>query len=357
MTIHQSKAVSGAIALFLLTGAAIAEPVAIRSGLNQGQGWMFARDGRCWVATADHVINEAAGALVSGPAGRNAQSVQITSDGNLDLALLEVQGELAATCPDSSLGDQSSRASIESALRRGSRVLLLRRESGDFGGGVSPVPMDVVGLEDRRPFFTASPAQHERDPLVQSDSGAPIVLQRGGVGEAGLPLGIAFELETFDGSTFVRSLFMDQVRELYENTRAQSLAITGTTQSVSGELIAFNGETQDTACGPLNIMRSDTACGWRVAKAGPAPISISIQLQQPAPDAAQITVRFARGRAASGFAVATRASAGSAWSPEIYCSNSSRAEFATCQVSIRTIDAVKLALEGDEIEILSLLVE
>lgn len=357
MASHQTIIASGVIAVFLFTGIAVAEPVAIRSGLNQGQGWMFARDGRCWVATADHVINEAAGALVSGPAGRNAQSVQITSDENLDLALLEIQGELAATCPDSSLGDQSSRASIETALRRGSRVLLLRRESGDFGGGVSPVPMDVVGLEDRRPFFTASPAQQGRDPLVQSDSGAPIVLQRGGVGEAGLPLGIAFELETFDGSTFVRSFFMDQVRELYENARAQSLAVAGTAQSVSGALIAFNGETQDTACGPLNILRSDTACGWRVAKAGPAPISISIHLQQSVPDASQITVRFERGHSASGFAVATRASTGSAWSPEIYCSNASGAEFATCRVSTRTIDAVRLAFEGDALEVLSLAVD
>lgn len=312
---------------------------------------------RCWVATADHVINESAGALVYGAGGRSAQSVDISSHDNLDLALLEIQGELATICPDSSLGDQSSRASIETALRRGSRVLLLRQQSGNFGGGISPIPMDVVGIEDRRPLFTASPAQYERDPLVQSDSGAPIILQRGGVGEAGLPLGIAFELEAFDGSTFVRSFFMDQVRELYENTRAQRLVAAGNGQSDAGALISFNGVTQDTACGPLNILRSDTDCGWRAAKAGPAPISISIQLQQPEPESGRITVRFARGRSAGGVAVATRASASSAWSPEIYCSNASRAEFATCQVSVRTVDAVRLAFEGDELELLSISVD
>lgn len=87
-----------------MVGPALAETVMLSRGDNDfGLGWLFLdRSGKCMVATPRHVIESETGAILAPDLldsfGRqHATSNLVVAEDDLDLAFVEVQGELPRT--------------------------------------------------------------------------------------------------------------------------------------------------------------------------------------------------------------------------------------------------------------------
>ena len=88
------------VACFIVSAtSALTEPVLVKSGFSEGQGWAFKKNSSCWVATAGHVVNPQAGAIAIGPSGAQGEAVTFKHDDTLDLSFFEAVSYTHLTLP------------------------------------------------------------------------------------------------------------------------------------------------------------------------------------------------------------------------------------------------------------------
>lgn len=336
--------------LGLPCSTALAEPVHIQTGQSHGQGWVFAAHDACWVATAKHVVTGMGDVIITGPDSRQAQARASFLHPELDLAILEIEGALAQPCPASEFGDAGVQSALNDAFYEASDLSLLRREFLGQASGLTPIPVEIVGLLDGTPFVSVSPKQIERDSVLASDSGSAIVLQGAGLRSGRRPVAITSTIE-FDSSglAIVMAVRMDEVRGFYEQIRAQTAL---RPSALAMTLLGFEALTPDLACGPLNSLEPHTECGWIAEKRGLEPIELSVRTTT-IENASLVQLSFASERSPRGVSISTRPSPDASWSAEVYCSNLSQASMIECGISQRDLTDLRLRFEGEAVELLS----
>lgn len=256
----------------------LAEPALVRAGVSEGQGWVFQDAGRCWVATPSHVLGDSSNAIIIGPDGKQGQSTLIYRHPTQDLAILNVQGSLAKSCPYSSKGDRDTSHVLKRLQSQGKTINFERRVGVDDGGafGLDIIPVEVIAISDADKIFTIRTLRDD-DAVIQSDSGSPVRMRGSGVGEAGLPLGLVIADEGAIEDGYISVLRMDVVRDFYDATitnittsnpftlkKSQPIGSSDISFTIEG----FTGETLDPSCGPLNLVKKSSDCGWRVSRKG-----------------------------------------------------------------------------------------
>lgn len=273
-----------------LSPHAVAEPVRVESASGQGQGWVFSQSGACFVLTAAHVARP--GALVRSAFGVEGQAVEMwrhpqasdTPGEGVDIALLRVEGALAARCPASSLGYDNVGPTLERI--RVQRQPIALDQAAEGGRGVQTYPVSLLGVDADGMTFTVREATG-----VQGDSGSVVRFQGSALGEAGLPIGIV-STEIADGAGVYRVMRFDAARKFARDTIQRSRAVPGAVAAPGGaasrlrtRLAAWRGDTRDPNCGPMNAVSANPACGWRAApQIGWTSVDLDFVLE-PAPGA------------------------------------------------------------------------
>jgi hypothetical protein len=337
---------------FVLTALAYvpasAETVFVKSGRNEGQGWMFLHATGCWVATASHVVIDGAGTLVVGPNGAQAQADRIVRHSSVDVAVLHVAGTSAHGCTSSTLGDRDEGALLD-RLRHQDGSMEFERRSGEPGRtvgvsyGVESIPMQILGISDRDPTFTMRPIQAVKDRIGRSDSGGPIRFRGSGLGEAGLPLGLIISVDN-GITTAVR---MDAIRG-FVDAFASSGAPNSSEVPAAYSIAAFTGGTPDTACGPLNVMNRAAPCGWNARRDGSRRIALTLDLGTDARTISAVIIRFDAGATPNGFEIATSSdvAADGDWIGLRYCPVRPASHEVTCTLGQRTARGVRIIFDG-----------
>lgn len=341
-----------AIVTMAWEASSCAEPVMVRSGFDEGQGWIFARHDSCWLATAKHVVENGRGqGEVLGPDRRRAVLVSVHDHATEDLSVATLQGDLAEACPSSGAGDADARSAISAGLARNTPIILYRRTQA----GLEPLAASVLGLEEDAPLFVIAP-DTDRDAFVASDSGMTILLQGTGVGESLLPIGILLALDEATGS-FGTALFFSEARTLVDEIYASGLSSV-TPLQVGYRVLGFEGRSDDTACGPINLTRLDTSCGWRARRveSGP-PLEVRLSMIVPAMNVRTFEGVLGKGTDVRGVAFATKSDADADWSADRYCSIAKGATGFRCEVAPRSVAAVRVRFAGEAVELLSLSIE
>ena len=334
---------------------AYADTAYVRSGQEEGQGWIFAHRTGCWVATAGHVVKDPrAGVIVIGPGGASAQGDLIVRDPDHDLALIRLAGTLARTCPAAPVGDRDVLPMLDRVQHEGSAIIFERREGKpgktNVSYGVEFVAMQLLAVSDRSPTFTVRAERRAGDDVAATDSGGPIRFRGTGIGEAGLPLGIVLAVER-DKS--VIALRMDVVRAFFDDTviREPKPALRDAPFTVAG----FSGTTPETACGPLNLLAAAASCGWRAVRTSPAnPISITLDVGEIAESVTGVELQFSVGGTPKGVAVATSSRLDTNWQGERYCPVATGSHRVTCIVGDRVVRAVKIVIDGRAVQIIGI---
>jgi hypothetical protein len=346
-----------ALAFAPLTPAG-AETVYIRSGQHEGQGWVFLHPTGCWMATAGHVVGETrAGVIVIGASGASAQGDLVVRDPRHDLAIVRLAGALARACPASPLGDRDVMPMLDRVQHEGAPILFERRNAKagatSVSYGVEFVGMQVLGISEASSTFTLRPERRSGDAIAASDSGGPIRFRGSGLGEAGLPLGIVTEIARDRNGTVVVALRMDVVRAFFDGTVAQTPKPPERNAPIS--IAAFSGETPDTACGPLNLLSTSAACGWRARRTSAAkPIALTLDVGEVPGAITAVELRFSNHATPQGIAVATSAGLDRDWQGERYCTIPAGRHEVICAVGARTARGVKIVVDGGSVEIIGL---
>ncbi len=336
-----------------------AEPALIRAGVSEGQGWVFQDNGKCWVATAGHVIGDSKNAIIIGPDGKQGQSTTIHKHPTYDLAILSLQGTLANNCPYSSKGDRDTSYVLKRVQAQGKTINFERRIGIDDGGafGLDIIPVEVIAISDSDKIFTIRTLRSD-DSVIQSDSGSPVRMRGSGIGEAGLPLGLVIADDGAIEDGYISVLRMDVVRDYYETLKTKKSnphkkQITNS-EGVKFTIEGFAGETLDSACGPLNLVGHNKPCGWKVTRKGYG--------ERPS-----LTLGLSRIQSLSGiefgfgditnltlFSVQTRIG-DTKWSVARPCNIRSQM-YVSCSLGARKADQMKIVFEGRQFEILSLII-
>ncbi|MEA2666795.1 MAG: hypothetical protein QOI11_3739 [Candidatus Eremiobacteraeota bacterium] len=340
-----------------LASAAHAETVYLRSGQREGQGWIFAHATGCWVATAGHVVPEdRAGVIVIGAGGARGQGERIVRDPAHDLALIRIAGTLASACPASPLGDRDVRPMLDRVRHEGAPVAFERRAAQpgttNVSYGVEDVPLQLLGISETAPTFTLRPERARGDEVYATDSGGPIRFRGSGIGEAGLPLGIVIQTERErSGAVDVVALRMDAVRAFFESAAAGTAR--EPERAAPFGIARFEGETRDTACGPLNLLAAAQPCGWRASRSA-QPIELVLDLGPAAQTIGGAALRFAAGAVPKGVVVATsfELGGGTQWLGERYCALRPAAREVTCALGLRTVRGIRIVMDGRTVELL-----
>ncbi len=332
----------------------IAEPALIRAGVSEGQGWVFEDDGKCWVATASHVIGDSKNAIIIGPDGKQGQSTAIYKHPTQDLAIINVQGTLANSCPYSSKGDRDTSHVLKRVQAQSKTINFERRVGIDDGGafGLDIIPVEVIAISDSDRVFTIRTLRSD-DSVIQSDSGSPVRMRGSGVGEAGLPLGLVIADDSAIEDGYISVLRMDVVRDYYETlktTSSYSNKVKFTNPaSIKFTIEGFTGETQDSECGPLNLIKNNTKCGWKVTRTGYAERpSLTLGLSD-SQSLSAIEFVFGDITNITLFSVQTRIS-NAKWSVARPCNvlNQTKVQ---CSLGARKADQLKIVFEGRQFEI------
>lgn len=334
-----------------------AEPALIRAGVSEGQGWVFQDNGKCWVATAGHVIGDSKNAIIIGPEGKQGQSTTIHKHPIYDLAILSLQGTLANTCPYSSKGDRDTTHVLKRVQAQGKTINFERRIGIDDGGafGLDIIPVEVIAISDSEKIFTIR-TLHSDDSVIQSDSGSPVRMRGSGIGEAGLPLGLVIADDGAIEDGYISVLRMDVVRNYYETLNSRKInplkKQTITSEATKFTIDGFSGETLDSACGPLNLVGNKKVCGWKVTRKGYGERpSLTLGLSG-VQSLSGIEFSFADITNLSLFSVQTRIGE-STWSVARPCSLRGQMNV-SCSLGARKADQIKIVFEGRQFEILSL---
>jgi len=334
-----------------------AEPVLIRAGVSEGQGWVFQDNGKCWVATAGHVIGDSKNAIIVGPDGKQGQSNAIHKHPTHDLAILSLRGTLANNCPYSPKGDRDTSHVLKRVQAQGKTINFERRIGIDDGGafGLDIIPVEVIAISDSDKIFTIRTFRSD-DSVIQSDSGSPVRMRGSGIGEAGLPLGLVIADDGAIEDGYISVLRMDVVRDYYETLNAKKLHSAQKRNINSGgikfTIEGFTGETLDSSCGPLNLVEIAKVCGWKVSRKGYGERpSLTVGLSG-IQSLSGIEFNFSDITNLSLFSVQTRIS-GDAWSVARPCSLRGQMNV-PCSLGARKADQIKIVFEGRQFEILSL---
>lgn len=342
-----------ALALILVAASkANADPALVRSGVVEGQGWVFRSSSGCWLATAGHVVQDS-GVIVIGAGGLQAEGIETVRRADIDIALVRLAGALAKECPASSLGDRDSRPLLARVLHEGREVSMERRMAAQVGAsGTDFIQVQIVAVSETDPSFTVRPIRSGEDSIVQSDSGSPIRMTGNGVGEGGLPLGLIVEDL---GHGYARAIRMDAIRAVAESLSPARLEAKGAAADRHVEIIEFSGETFDTACGPLVLSRPAGDCGWRVRKTGRDAVQLVIRPPAPGATISGVTIRFAPGLPPRGVAIATRNTSANTepWSGDRYCRVIDPAVL-TCELGARAPSLLRFVFEGETFEVTSI---
>jgi len=333
-----------------------AEPVLIRTGISEGQGWVFSDGGKCWVATAGHVLGNSQNAIIIGPDGKQGQSTKIYRHPKHDLAIMTLQGSLANACPFSSKGDRDTSHILKRLQSQGKTIAFERRIGIDDGGafGLDIIPIEVIALSDSDRIFTVRTIRRE-DTVIQSDSGSPVRMRGSGLGEAGLPLGLVIADDGAISDGYITVLRMDVVREYYDQIKNKrsvaSHARSVTSKSSSFTIEGFTGETIDPKCGPLNLTKSGLGCGWKASRKlyGERP-SLTLGLGS-IKSISGIELVFKDKSDLSLFSVQTGATK-SKWSISRPCTVRNSAVI-LCSLGVRKADRIRIIFEGKKFELAS----
>ncbi len=199
-----------AMAAASIAWPASADPVWVSSGREDGQGWISSFGDRCLVITTAHgIIGEHA--EVVGPQGRRGTAVSVIRHPTLDLAVLDIQGELKAACPQSSLGF-SDAGPVLAAARSGSRRLAV--ELTGEAGGTTVLLVMIDSIDVTAPAFMIRTVDEDVSFAGAGDSGAVVVEYGEATGLRHQPLGLVVEQITIGAgeSRFARAIRFDEVR-------------------------------------------------------------------------------------------------------------------------------------------------
>ncbi len=339
---------------------ACAETVYVRSGQREGQGWVFVHATGCWVATAGHVVPEdRAGVIVIGAGGARGQGDRIVRDPQHDLALIHLAGTLARACPPSPLSDRDVQPLLDRVRHEGAPVAFERRNAQpgttNVSYGVEDLPMQLLGVSETAPTFTLRAERARGDDVYATDSGGPIRYRGTGLGEAGLPLGIVIQTESQkSGAVAVVALRMDAVRSFFES--ATTGAPSEPERTAPFAIASFDGDTRDTACGPLNLLATAPACGWRAQRSSPShPIEIVLDIGETQQTIGGVVLRFALGAAPKGVVVSTSFEPDHAeWAGERYCAIPMNVREVTCSLGLRAVRAIRIVMDGRSVDVLAI---
>jgi hypothetical protein len=335
-------------AIFLFNGlaqvsTAAAETVFVRSGQNEGQGWVFRHSSGCWGATPGHVIADgpSASAILVGPQGLQAQVDRIFRHPKLDLAILRLTGTLANRCPGSSLGDRNEDAILRRVNLEGA-VIKLERRSGKPGSaegvsyGVEFVEVTLASVSEVEPTFAVKSLDKNKNQIVQMDSGSPLRFTGTGIGEAGLPLGLVLSTDETQDGIVAFALRMDAVRAFFETMVLQEVATSSLDLPPSTApfgLAGFSGDTPDTACGPTSLLAPAPRCGWRAdRKSLSKPVELTLDLGKHIRLITGIEIQFASNITPTGIAISTMDQPNDMPSPRVerYCARRMRIASSAC---------------------------
>lgn len=244
------------VAMTMVGSSAFAEPVSIRSGSAQGQGWVTQVGERCVVVTAAHVLVQDRAEVVSAGDVRGSAAA-IYRHPTLDIAVIEVEGRLKAICPSSGLGFADSRP-VLNAARGGLQPIAV--EMAGVTGNASVTPVQIDSIDATEPYFTIRGLDTELQFGVRGDSGSAIreYGDRGGVERQ--PLGIVVEAL---GPRVARAIRFDEARRFVEMTfSAPSTGIRRAAVGIDAELLGFDGDLASDDCGPVDVVR-DASCVMR----------------------------------------------------------------------------------------------
>lgn len=322
-----------------------AETVYVQSGLNEGQGWVYGHLGSCWLATVKHVVQPEAGVVVSGSQDRRGAGNAIHIHADLDLAIVELVGALGGQCPASSRGDRNAAPFIQRLIQEGRTVGYERRAAGQ-ATGLDNVPVEIIALSDAAPLFTIRTLRPQQDAVVQSDSGSPVRARGGGIGEAGLPLGLVVADTGAIETGFISVLRMDAVRAFHDQIAARSGD--QLPHSKPFEIASFFGDTPNSNCSPSNLLSTGSPCGWQVRRSiGEPRAQISLNLLETR-EVTGIQATFAEGAEAEGVAIRTRLNE-RPWGAPRYCPTGGIT--VNCNIVGTMADEVEITFEGMTIEI------
>lgn len=346
--------------LVLTSQSALAEPVLIRSGVSEGQGWVFKDKGKCWVATAGHVIGKNSTALIVGPNGKQGQSSTIEKHPTADLAIMSIVGSLESACPFSSKGDRDTSYVLKRLLSEGKSISFERRIGLDDGGafGLDIIPVEVIALSESDSLFTIR-TLHSEDYVIQSDSGSPVRMSGDGVGEAGLPLGLVIADESAVEDGFITVLRMDLIRDFFEEVSSKKsikrISKERNSRTYGFSITGFYGLNNDSACGPMNILDSNSECGWRVKRDGFGDRPGIVLRFPKTRKVTAVTIDFGVPSDLTLFSVKTKTENGG-WSNDRPCFVRNEGPV-SCSLGSRTIDEMEIVFEGRAIEVKSIKVE
>jgi len=343
----------------MIAVSARAEPVLIRSGTEWGQGWVFHHESGCWVATANHVMTTDSAVIV----GPNQRQATVSPSGvyrssNLDMALLRIQGPLADQCPNSLVGDSNLDPLLDRINRQNGKLDVERRIGSEQDNGIAALGVGYVranfsGKSDKDPIFRMEPADPEGK-LAQTDSGSPVLFIESQSTTTGTPIGIVTEIRDMGDRQIINVVRMDAVRRFLEQIlprapRMQSVS------SMNRKLFAISGSTVDSNCGPDNLLRQGTRCGWKAKREfANQPIAVIIDLGRPIPNISAIQVKVANDSAPAGFVVSTPIEEADAQAAERRCALPSGQHEISCPIGLREARYIRVAIDDDQVELIGI---
>jgi hypothetical protein len=347
------RTMCAAIAAFVALAVAVsrADTVYVGSSAGHGQGWRFPDAGACWVATAQHVVGQAASAIIKAADGSAVQGSVVISSTETDLALLRVSGP----CPPASLGDLDERPLLESVMRENDSSLRFEYVVPPTGGsesgslGLHSIPVLIIAMDGHAPTFTIRPqTPNPNIRLLGGDSGAPVILHDHEIGLSAVPLGIMSEVRSGIG-IMVR---MDEVRKMLAHAEASTTDDRARTVTGARGVRSW-GDTRDPACGPGTLETPSSPCGWRVWKTDHNPIAIDLDFGNQAREITAIEVRFVSGDARGIEVLSSLQSEPpeEAWGDERYCNVQRGGGYVNCTLAPRLVRAVRIRFDASHVEV------
>lgn len=230
-----------------------AETVRVVSGVGSGGGWAFRDGASCLVATAAHVVvgedGLGKGGEVRAAGGLSGQFRVLTTNPQLDLALLVVEGALRTRC-SSGAGFVDSEPALLAARTDGRDLLM---ETVSAKGTVTTLPLQLEAFRSGEAKLALRPSRVGRSEGLQGDSGSPIRDPRGGGVAAGEPL--AMVVEVAPAENLVLAVRFDRVRAMVASLAVSQIKTSVTAASgLAVRLADWRGQAADPACGPLNAL-------------------------------------------------------------------------------------------------------
>jgi hypothetical protein len=347
------------VALVLAAAArAGAETVFIKSGVNEGQGWMFQHHTGCWVATVDHVVDERVVTYVVRRGGKQyfIQPHEAKIEASLHVALLKLP-DMPGDCPASSFGEQDEEATLDRVSAEG--FTTMERRSGQAAAasgisyGIAAMPVQYRARSeqsDDKRTIAVVPIRPS-DQIKKSDSGAPILFHGSGIGEATLPIGL---VRNVAGNQAIAVRF-DKVRTYLEAMAQPPQA----SRPPRFSIVAFTGSTPDTACGPQNIQGPQDVrdlgarCGWRARAVKRGGITITLYLGDSPQLVSEVHLRFGQSGTPQEYDVLAAPDAGPAptWGPSHECPRRGASNEWPCGLGMRPVRTLQIMINDTSAEI------